>query len=99
MGTMEEEVSWEPPWDCAANEDDQINLSSPFRNSDPNAFRFVPVNGHPEFSTAKRQLHFNDDILSPDRNADGVEGSVNSEEMCKQKNTISQVKNATKTKK
>ena len=89
---MEEEVSWEPPWDCAENEDDQINLSSPFRNPDPHAFRFVPVNGHPEFTTAKKQLHFNDDSLSPGWNADCVEGSVNSEVMCKQKSAINQVK-------
>ena len=60
---MEEEVSWKPPWDCVENEDDQINLSSPFRNPDPHAFRFVPINGHPDFTTAKKQLHFNDCLL------------------------------------
>ena len=57
---MGDEESWIPPWDCDPDSDEEMGLSSPFRDSAPNPFRFVPIKGHPDFNTAKKHLHFDE---------------------------------------
>ena len=59
---MNDEDSWNPPWDCDNDADEQIDLSSPFRDSDKKSrsFQFIPVKGHPDFKTAKKHLKFNE---------------------------------------
>ena len=89
---MEDENSWQPPWDCGEDADEQINLSSPFRDSNSHSFRFVPVNGHPDFTTAKKHLHFNDDNETFSSNTNIVERPANSEIMDKQEHIIKPVK-------
>ena len=90
---MDDEDSWNPPWDCDEDTDEQIDFGSPFRDPASHAFRFVPVNGHPDFKTAKKQLHFNEEgdvigVASPSED----DTSVNSKIQEKQKRKIKSVK-------
>ena len=57
---MGDEESWNPPWDCDVDEDEEVDLSSPFRDSAPESFRFAPIKGHPDFRTAKKHLNFDE---------------------------------------
>ena len=57
---MEDENSWEPPWDCEYNSSKVQGLLSPFRDN-TSSFEYIQVRGHPSFATAKKRLHFEDE--------------------------------------
>ena len=58
---MDEEDSWDPPWDCDGGGDVEIGLNGSFRDSPSQSFNFIPVKGHPDFKTAKKQLKFKEE--------------------------------------
>ena len=58
---MDEEESWDPPWDCDGAGDEGIGFNGSFRDSPSQSFNFVPVKGHPDFKTAKKQLKFKEE--------------------------------------
>ena len=58
---MDEEDSWDPPWDCDGGGDVGIGLNGSFRVSPSQSFNFIPVKGHPGFKTAKKQLKFKEE--------------------------------------
>ena len=58
---MDEEDSWDPPWDCGGGGDDGIGLNGSFRDSPSQSFKFVQVKGHPEFKTAKKESKFKEE--------------------------------------
>ena len=58
---MDEEKSWEPPWDCGEMNKKSV-LPSPFKDKEPSInFQYVPIHGHPQFSNAKKHLSFDND--------------------------------------
>ena len=58
---MDEEDSWDPPWDCDGGGDVGIGFNGSLRDSPSMSFNFVPVKGHLEFQTAKKQLKFKEE--------------------------------------